>query len=63
MAAPFEDWTSSELADALEGNEEFLNDCLSHLTEEEAEEVQVWQWDRSDLIGYAYQYLEHPDEE
>ena len=63
MAAPFEDWTSTELADALEENEDFFNDCLSHLSEEEYEEVEVWQWDRCDLVDYAYQYLTHPDEE
>ena len=53
----YESWNSSELADALESNEEFFEDCLSHLSEEALEEVEVWQWDRSDLIGYAEQYL------
>ena len=55
---PFEDWNNSELADALEQNDEFFENCLSHLSEEELDEIEVWQWDRSDLIDYAYQYLE-----
>ena len=57
----FEDWSSSELANALMEKDEFWNDCLGHLTEEEQENVKVWEWDRSDLIGYAHDYLEPTD--
>lgn len=53
----YEDWNSTELADALESNDEFLDKELGHLTDEEFENVQVWQWDRSDLINFAHDYL------
>jgi len=53
----YEDWSASELADALMENQEFWDGCLGHLTEEEQENVEVWGWDRSDLIGYAHDYL------
>jgi hypothetical protein len=58
---PFEDWTNSELANALLENEEFNKDELDHLSEEKLANIQVWSWDRSDLIAYAYDYLEPTD--
>lgn len=53
----YEEWNNSELADALTSNDRFVDEELGHLTEEEQENVEVWQWDRSDLIDYAHQYL------
>lgn len=49
----YEDWNSTELADDLVCNDKFVED--HNLTEEQINTV--WQWDRSDLIGYAYDYL------
>jgi hypothetical protein len=62
MAAPIEDWSNSELADALESNERFIEEVLDHIPEERLDEVPLWQWDRSDLIDYAYEYL-NPEED
>lgn len=54
--ANYEDWTNSELADSLLECEEFVENEVP-----EGEEENVWQWDRSDLIGFAYDYLGHQD--
>lgn len=63
MAAAFEDWNSSELADALESNERFCEEVLYNISEERMEECPLWQWDRSDLIDFAYDYIEIDEEE
>lgn len=50
--ANYEDWSSTELADALMENDDFVRENVP-----EGEEQNVWQWDRSDLIDYAHDYL------
>jgi hypothetical protein len=54
----FEDWNNSELAELLIGSDNFLE---KHVPE--GKEDTVWQWDRSDLIDYAYEYFGHLQDE
>lgn len=64
MAAPIEDWSNSELADALENNDRFVEEVLQDISEERLEENPLYEWDRYDLIQYAYDYLEiNPEED
>ena len=48
----YDNWSSAELADALINNNEFLNENVK-----EGNEDNVINWDRCDLISYAYDYL------
>lgn len=50
----FENWNNSELADLLISSQEFLEEHVA-----EGKEDEVWQWDRSDLIDYCYEYFDY----
>jgi len=61
MNTNIEDWNNSEIADALEENYRFIEEVLDHILDED--ERPLYEWDRSDLIDFAYEYLNLEEDE